>query len=447
MSHHRSSYAAALCLIAIIEVSSFLPAYSSGWKLVFEDNFDGNSLDRRKWATRFIYADETTDSLNDELQHYRDNANHIIDSGQLELVAKQVGANLYESGMIRSIQTFYYGYFEARVFLPKGRGIWPAFWLNSDYDQDGKLTWPPEIDIFEYVVNGKENTDNMIHSAASNAAQGFRYRNPKFDLRWRNYKADGPLNDAWHVFGLVWTPETISVFLDGQLLYTQDYKWLKSDGTLGAPAHILLNFAVGGQWAGRHGVDETNFPQSLKVDYVRVCQFTKQAIGTKLCGVSEMTPDPGTYGYETDFNDLEKPSLGDAVITMQGAAVNGSIRPGTILTIDPQITFPQRTLGRRYLALALRNFHTNQEIASSTQISAIVASSPSGVSSHLIYTIPKSIPEGDYYLTAQLLYQDDTPGRSTQSNRTPLHCESDFDKIVKALSCNIAKLKLGSGLN
>src|SRR6267154_2386536 len=100
-------------LIAAVSLSYAAPARGAGWRVVFEDNFDGTELDR----------------------------NHDLANGILSLVARPVrdgrGAS-YESGMIRSRRTFYYGYFETRVFLPDARGAWPAFWLNSDYDGDGR---------------------------------------------------------------------------------------------------------------------------------------------------------------------------------------------------------------------------------------------------------------------------------------------------------------------
>src|ERR1700761_3537330 len=121
---------------AALLLSLCLPA-QAGWDLRFDDEFDGSQLDRSRWATRLIYEHETLDHLNDEAQRYRDNNNHVLGNGVLGLTARKTATG-WESGMIRSLQTFYYGYFEARVKLPKGRGVWPAFWINSDYDQEGK---------------------------------------------------------------------------------------------------------------------------------------------------------------------------------------------------------------------------------------------------------------------------------------------------------------------
>jgi beta-glucanase (GH16 family) len=104
-----------------------------------------------------------------------------LSDGVLELTAeKKPGASLFDSGLIRSHRTFYYGYYEARVFLPSGKGVWPAFWLEADYDQDGRTWHPPEIDIFEYVINGAEDRPNMLHSnlqdVANTCSRTLRFR-------------------------------------------------------------------------------------------------------------------------------------------------------------------------------------------------------------------------------------------------------------------------------
>jgi beta-glucanase (GH16 family) len=441
-------------LVQLTSLAFALPAsvaQASGWKLVFEDNFDGSSLDRDKWSTRFIYSGETLDRLNDELQHYRDNNNHIVQDGQLELVARQLGAKEFESGMIRSIQSFYFGYFESRVLLPKGKGVWPAFWLNPDYDRDGKLSWPPEIDIFEYAVNGKEDTENMVHSAASDAPNHtdikYLYSDPNYDLRWRSYTYDSPLNEAWHVFGLVWAPDKISVFLDGRRIYTQAYKWISQDGTLAAPAHVLLNFAIGGQWAGRHGIDEANFPQALKADYVRVCQFEKGESGLKRCGASEFTPDPAEYGYNTSFDDLAKPVFRNAKLNLDGRTLidgtsNVPVQPGTHLVIESRIDWPNN-IGDRHLMLSLHNIISPDTLKASSYTLPFNGNDRSKPSSPIDYTIPSGIAPGEYYLSASLLAPPEVQRNSADSRRTPLRCDTDFDNRIKSFSCNIAKISVG----
>ena len=259
-------------------VGSTVPA---GYALVFNDEFTGSALKRSKWFTRYINDNETADRLNDEKQRYRDNANHLLGNGLLSLTARKVrsddpaGIN-YESGMLRSDFTFRYGYVEARVRMPGGRGVWPAFWLASDADGQGRIGWPPEIDIFEVVNNGVEDTMDMLHTGvivpAGAAPAPHLYADPAYNPTWTYWRAPYRFNDGWHTVAIEWTPDRVTTFVDGKRLVTRAYTWTRSDGTPAGPAHLLLNLAVGGSWAGRHGIDDSAFPQALQVNWVRVYQ-------------------------------------------------------------------------------------------------------------------------------------------------------------------------------
>lgn len=261
---------------------SYVP---KGYGLVFNDEFEGGALDRAKWFTRYIYASETLDRLGDEKQRYRDNDNHVISGGVLKLVARKVtdsdpqGVN-YESGMIRSDFTIHYGFFETRVKMPGGLGVFPAFWLNSDVSRSGRMEHPPEIDIFEFVNNGKDDTVDKIHIAAS-APPGYTNRvlftDRDFDRKHRTYRAPFHFNEGFHTIGCEWTPETITTYVDGKPIVRTTFRWVYDDGELGGPAHVLLNLAIGGNWAGRYGIDDSAFPQALEVDWVRVYQRMAEA--------------------------------------------------------------------------------------------------------------------------------------------------------------------------
>ena len=301
--------------MAVVAVGGPTPV-AAGWSLVFEDNFDGSQLDRARWATRYIYGNETLDRLNDELERFRDKDNHVIRNGTLELTARKVGP-IYESGMIRSRQTFYFGYFESRVKMPSGRGVSPAFWLNPDYDINGRLMWPPEIDIFEYALNVKDDKPNMFHSAGSTVPRGsppkFLYTDEKFQTRNQSYYADAPISDDWHVFGLLWQPGSYTVYFDKKKVYTRAFDWLGRNGEDASPAHVLLNLAIGGSWAGRYGVDDARFPQALGVDYVKVCQYG-EGTGEPSCPGVDMPDEVAATRYAAPAGDLAKPIVEEGSI-------------------------------------------------------------------------------------------------------------------------------------
>ncbi len=284
------------------------PSYvPDGYKLVFNDEFQGAALNRSKWFTRFIYEAGQLDHLGDgasgEKQRYRDNGNHVVANGWLHLVCKKVNNNAdgvrYESGMIRSDSVFRYGYFECKVKMPKGKGVFAAFWLNSDVSGEGRLGWPPEIDIWEFVNNGVEDKTNMLHSgvvndhpASSHALVDSVQLNSSDGSYWNNqytfYKAPFDFTEGWHVTAIEWLERfeftdssgvktvgpVVKFFIDGRLIYIRRCPWVYTDGSPGPPAHILLNLAAGGEWAGRNGIDEASMPWELKVSYVRVYQKT-----------------------------------------------------------------------------------------------------------------------------------------------------------------------------
>jgi beta-glucanase (GH16 family) len=293
----RISALGTAALLASALLAATKSAAADGWTVVFEDEFEQAGLDTKRWFTRFIYNSGTLDYFNDEKQRYRENGNHVLAGGILNLVTKEPNSSgLYPSGMIRSRATFRYGYFEARIKLPPGRGMFPAFWLNSDYDETGYLSWPPEIDIMEFAPNGVTEFPNMVHSnvaLSSPNTQGgqWLYRDSNFNSQYKFYRAPVDMTRDWHVYGMLWdTDDTVTVYLDGRKLWQRVYRWLYKDGRQAGPAHILINLAVGGAWAGAGGIDNSALPAALQVDYVRVCQRANGA-GQATCGGSPYAPD------------------------------------------------------------------------------------------------------------------------------------------------------------
>lgn len=419
------------------------PVRSAGWEMVFSDEFNGDKLDRTKWATRYLYNNETMDHFNDENQRYRDG--HLVADGALNLIAKKMSGSvsLYESAMIRSHRTFYYGYYEARVFLPNAKGVWPAFWLEADYDIDGKTWHPPEIDIFEFVINGVEDKANSLHSnvVAPFNPQQYTYVDRSFELKFQNMYGSEDLNQGWHTVGFVWAPDKISLFWDGKLIYTRNYQWLRSDGKLGPPAHVDLNFAVGGsKWAGRHGVDEAAFPQTFKIDYLRVCQYTTSERGGRQCGPSELTPDPKQFGYSAPLNDMAKPAFLGVSKVVAGKKPNAGVLALTTsdkLDVEIPLNVPEDYPSNRTLQLTIYDKATGSIVSSASAKLQVEPDKKRADGSTIVAaSLPAVQRPGNYILFGRLAAEV-TNGSGKETLSSPVTCSTDVVQPAKATVCKL----------
>ncbi|HZS82962.1 MAG TPA: glycoside hydrolase family 16 protein [Stellaceae bacterium] len=225
---------------------------------------------RRDFFTRFVYDRGTLDHLaaNGEWQRYRDDGNHEIKGGVLDLVARLKGGlrdGGIESGMLRSKWTGKYGYFECRMKVPRGRGLWPAFWLNP---QDQR--WPPEIDVVEIVNNGRDTTRNSFHNVHAGRPGDAGDIATRLD-RWGSFRPEFDYADGFHTFAVLWTPDRVIHYVDDVPVAERRFLWRHADGSDAGPAHILLNLAVGGAWP-EAPTSAAEFPATLQVEYIRVWQ-------------------------------------------------------------------------------------------------------------------------------------------------------------------------------
>jgi len=156
-----------------------------------------------------------------------------------------------------------YGRFEARLQIPRGQGIWPAFWMmGADLATVG---WPRcgEIDIMENIGKEAATVHATIHGPGYSGADsiGDAYTMP----------GGAPVADAFHVFAAEWEPAVIRFYVDGTLFSTRTPADLKAGQTwvFDHPFFVILNVAVGGNWPGNPDAS-TVFPQTMRVDYVRV---------------------------------------------------------------------------------------------------------------------------------------------------------------------------------
>ncbi|MEL0455321.1 glycoside hydrolase family 16 protein [Flavobacteriaceae bacterium SZ-1-7] len=204
---------------------------------------------------------------NNELQYYTDRTENVtVQNGVLIITAKKEDfeGSSYTSARLLTKGKFEqtYGRFEARIRLPWGQGLWPAFWLLGD-DSNGTEIWPQigEIDIMEYVGDEPTRIFGTVHgpgySGGESISKSYNLDNDRFDT-------------GFHVFGIEWGPDYINYYVD-DVLYNQitpedvPGEWVFNNG----PFYIILNLAVGGNLPGSPN-NETVFPQTMLVDYVRV---------------------------------------------------------------------------------------------------------------------------------------------------------------------------------
>ncbi len=235
---------------------------SQGWNLVWSDEFDGTKIDPKDW----VFDKGGSGWGNVEMEYYTDRPeNARIENGMLVIEARQEQYDRlnYTSARIntRGLHEFQYGRIEARMKLPYGQGIWPAFWMLGS-----NASWPlgGEIDIMEYIGKTPDTVYQTVHGPGYSGAKGI---GSHFILT-----ADSLKND-FHIYTIEWTKNEIHWYVDYQEVFkvTLDQIPAGTQWVFDHPFFIILNLAVGGSWPG-FADDTTVFPQQLKVDYVRVYQ-------------------------------------------------------------------------------------------------------------------------------------------------------------------------------
>jgi beta-glucanase (GH16 family) len=250
------------------------PAGRPSWTLVWNDEFNGGNgsvPDRTKWVI------ETGGNGwgNNELEYYTNRVQNVqIQEGNLVITARREGYSDsegvfrgYTSARLKTEKKFQqtYGRFEARIQIPRGQGIWPAFWMLGD--DTSHVGWPAEgeIDIMENIGKEPSTVHGTVHGPGYSGAQGI---GSEFSLPKGQAFAD-----TFHVYAVEWEPDVIRFYVDDSLYATRtpadlppDTKWVYD-----RPFYIILNVAVGGDWPGNPDAT-SKFPQTMLVDYVRVYQ-------------------------------------------------------------------------------------------------------------------------------------------------------------------------------
>ena len=231
-----------------------------------EFNTDGNP-DVSKWG----YDIGGHGWGNNELQYYTDGLNTSINNGTLKIIAKKEsysGKDYTSARMItKNKGDWLYGRFEVKAKLPRGRGTWPAIWmLPTDWVYGN---WPNsgEIDIMEHVGWDQNRVHITIHTKAFNHLLGTQ--------KGAN-KIVNTASDEFHIYRVDWTSYGIRGYIDDEKIFEFMNPGAGSDyWPFDKKFHLLMNIAVGGSWGGAMGIDDTIFPATMEVDYVRIFTFIK----------------------------------------------------------------------------------------------------------------------------------------------------------------------------
>ena len=243
-------------------------------RLVWSDEFDGRKLDRRKWSYDTVRNKEGW--YNKELQYYSagrpenvrlENGSLIIEARREALDPKKYkdwGGQHYTSGRLltKGKAAWTYGFYEIRAKLPCARGTWPAIWMLPEAGG-----WPAggEIDIMEMVGSDPEMVHATLHTELFTHSKGTQ--------RGASIKVPGTCED-FHLYQLDWRPDAITIGVDGRafMRIRNDQPGGRGAWPFDAPFHLIMNLAMGGDWAASKGMDDAALPQRMEVDYVRVWQ-------------------------------------------------------------------------------------------------------------------------------------------------------------------------------
>ncbi|SFD08203.1 Glycosyl hydrolases family 16 [Chitinophaga sp. CF118] len=239
-----------------------------GWTFettpVWADEFNYTGLPN---STKWGYDIGGSGWGNNELEYYTNSIDNAgVANGLLTITAKKEikeGRNYTSARLVTTNKgDFLYGRIEVKAKLPAGKGTWPAIWmLPTDWAYGD---WPKsgEVDIMEHVGYDQD----VIHISTHTEAYYFKINTQKTSTK----KIVNATTD-FHVYRMDWTPYALRGYIDDQLIFQfanegKGYTVWPFDKRF----HLLLNLAVGGDWGGANGVDDTIFPAAMQVDYVRV---------------------------------------------------------------------------------------------------------------------------------------------------------------------------------
>jgi len=280
-----------------ISVENPIQCTRNPYQLVFHDEFDGDSLDTKKWYTYYPYGNNSTqDSCSFCRTHVTANIfrekNVVVKNGMLQLISdKESGVWFdrkfdYTSGMVYSKQVFNtFGKYEIRCKLPAGKQQWPAFWIFG---------WNTEIDIFEFICDGPNKPEFSIHNWLTEYCpkKKFDKSNPCYSSQTGKINFGIDFSQEFHTFTMEYEPHMIKFYIDNVMfryvpkyydlrgnpinhcdLKPGEYKTEPAFPLPGEPVQVIANQSV----CHKHKQKNPIFPNVMEIDYIRVYQRNEQA--------------------------------------------------------------------------------------------------------------------------------------------------------------------------
>ncbi len=295
---------------------STTPEPTPMWSLVWQDEFEGTEVDASKWG--FETGDGSEYGIpgwgNEEKEYYQPQ-NASVEDGQLVITAKEesVGGKPYTSARMNTRGKFTkkYGKIEARIKLPEGSGLWPAFWMMPENSVYGNWPASGEIDIME----ARGYQPHAVHGTIHYGGNGHKYSGGEYIF------PEGQSISQYHTYAVEWEPNEIRWYVDGELFSTKK-NW--DSTTPGQPAknafpapfdqefYIILNLAVGGHYVENTLPEPGDIPARMLVDYVRVYELTgREYAEATVEPTFEVEPLPadakspidGNYIYDVGFEE------------------------------------------------------------------------------------------------------------------------------------------------
>ncbi len=254
--------------IPVSQAAAEKAAYNApdGYHLDWHDEFDGGTeLNAADWTHEVQGSGWVNHELQNYVNHKSPEGNLVTElkNGKLLIHCFKENGKIYSGRVYAKVKSGWtYGYIEASIKLPKGKGTWPAFWMMPVNFK----SWPAdgEIDIMEEVGANPNYVSSSLHANAhvhSNNTQ----------VTHEMYLAGA--EDEFHTYAIKWTHDNITTYVDGQVQLSYDNRGLgRDDWPYDDPFYVIFNLAWGGDWGGYKGIDESALPATMEIDYIRVFQ-------------------------------------------------------------------------------------------------------------------------------------------------------------------------------